>query len=259
MLWGKLSKNSKGEGFVVFTTFLLAAGFVAIHLFSRYLPFLGNVPRSKLLSAAGGISVAYVFIHLLPELNKHIEILDRNIQTEALKFFENHTYIVAMLGLAFFYGMERMAKRSKKKQQKENNLNRASTGVFWIHITSFFLYNGLIGYLLLHGEQGSIKGLLLYFFALGVHFITSDHSLREIHKEVYDRIGRWLLAGAIIAGWAIGIMVEVNENIIAVLFALLAGGIILNVMKEELPEERESNFWAFAAGMGAYTILLMLS
>lgn len=240
-------------------TFLLAAGFIFIHLFSRYLPFLDNVPRSRLLSAAGGISVAYVFIHLLPELNKHNEVLDNNIQSDALKFFENHTYIVAMIGLAIFYGLERMVKTSKKKQQKKNNIDRASKGVFWIHIVAFFLYNSLIGYLLLHGEQETIKRLVFYFIALAVHFITSDHALREAHKELYDRIGRWLLAAAILAGWAIGIIVEVNENVIAVLFAVLAGGVILNVMKEELPEERESNFWSFAAGMAGYTLLLMLA
>jgi hypothetical protein len=240
-------------------TFILAAGFVSIHLFSRYLPFLDNGPRSKLLSAAGGISVAYVFIHLLPELNKHNEVLDRSIQSNALKFFENHTYIVAMIGLAIFYGLERMVKISKKRQQERNNLDRASKGVFWIHIVSFFLYNSLIGYLLLHGEQETIKGLIFYFIALAVHFITSDHALREAHKEIYDRIGRWLLAAAILAGWSVGITWKVNESIIAVLFAVLAGGVILNVMKEELPEERESNFGAFAAGMAAYTILLMLA
>jgi zinc transporter ZupT len=244
---------------VLFVTFILAMGFVAIHFFSRYLPFLDSAPRSRLLSAAGGISVAYVFIHLLPELNKHNEVLDRNIQSDALKFFENHTYIVAMIGLAIFYGMERMVKISKKKQQEQNNVDRTSKGVFWVHITSFFLYNGLIGYLLLHGEQETIKGLFFYFIALAVHFITSDNALREAHEKIYDRIGRWLLAGAILAGWAIGITVEVNENIIAVLFAMLAGGVILNVMKEELPEERESNFWAFAMGMAGYTVMLLLA
>lgn len=244
---------------MVFVTFILALGFVAVHLFSRYLRFLDSAPRSRLLSAAGGVSVAYVFIHLLPELNKHNEVLDRNIELDALKFFENHTYIVAMIGLAIFYGLERMVKVSKKKQQEQNNVDRTSKGVFWIHITSYLLYNGLIGYLLLHGEQETVLGLFFYFIALAVHFITSDHAFREAHKEVYDRIGRWLLAGAILAGWAIGIAVMVNENVIAVLFALLAGGVILNVMKEELPEERESNFWAFAAGLMGYTILLMVA
>jgi zinc transporter ZupT len=244
---------------VLLITFILAAGFISIHLFSRYFPFLESIPRSRLLSAAGGISVAYVFIHLLPELNKHNQVLDKSIESDALKFFENHTYIVAMIGLAIFYGLERMVKISKKKQQEKYNKDRASKGVFWVHIASFFLYNSLIGYLLHHGEQETLKGLVFYFIALAVHFITGDHALREAHQELYDVIGRWLLAVAILAGWVIGITWKVNENIIAVLFALLAGGVILNVMKEELPEERESNFWAFAAGMAGYTFLLMLA
>ncbi|RSD27327.1 hypothetical protein [Mesobacillus subterraneus] len=242
-----------------FISLLLALGFIAIHLFSRYLPFLDNVPRSRLLSAAGGISVAYVFIHLLPELNKHNKVLDQSIQSEALQFLENHTYVVAMIGLALFYGLERMVKVSKKRQQEEKDRNRASAGVFWIHITSFFIYNALIGYLLLHGEQETITGLIFYFIALAVHFITSDNALREAHKESYDKFGRWLLGAAILMGWAIGIAVKVDKSVIAVLFAVLAGGVILNVMKEELPEERESNFWAFAAGMAGYTLLLMLA
>ena len=41
------------------------------------------------------------------------------------------------------------------------------------------------------------------------------------------------------------------------LFAFLAGGVILNVIKEELPEEQESLFWAFALGAALYTVLLL--
>ena len=44
---------------------------------------------------------------------------------------------------------------------------------------------------------------------------------------------------------------------LAVLFAFLAGGVILNVIKEELPEEQESLFWAFALGAALYTVLLL--
>ncbi len=41
------------------------------------------------------------------------------------------------------------------------------------------------------------------------------------------------------------------------LLALLGGGIILNVLKEELPEQRESRFWAFALGGLGYAALLL--
>ena len=47
---------------------LLAAGLAAVHLFSGRLRFLSVLPRSRWLSAAGGVSVAYVFVHLLPDL-----------------------------------------------------------------------------------------------------------------------------------------------------------------------------------------------
>ena len=64
----------------------------------------------------------------------------------------------------------------------------------------------------------------------------------------------WL--SAIIAGWAVGAATEISEAAITVLFAFLAGGVIFNVLKEELPE-RKSRFWAFAVGVGVYSALLL--
>ena len=36
------------------------------------------------------------------------------------------------------------------------------------------------------------------------------------------------------------------------------GEVILNVLKEELPEERENRFWAFALGVAMYASILMV-
>ena len=62
----------------------------------------------------------------------------------------------------------------------------------------------------------------------------------------------------IIVGWAVGLSMKISEAMIGVLFAFLAGGVILNVLKEELPEEKQSRFWPFALGAGVYTVLLLL-
>ncbi|HET7409500.1 MAG TPA: hypothetical protein VFJ13_04815, partial [Paracoccaceae bacterium] len=40
----------------------------AVHAGSPRLVFLDRTPRSVWLSLAGGVAVAYVFVHLLPEL-----------------------------------------------------------------------------------------------------------------------------------------------------------------------------------------------
>ena len=92
-----------------------------------------------------------------------------------------------------------------------------------------------------------------------LHFCVNDYGLRDDYKQRYDHTGRWLLAGATVAGWGLGIAMEVGVTAVAVLFAFLAGGIVLNVLKEELPEERQSRFWAFALGVVTYTLLLLVS
>lgn len=232
-------------------------GFMAIHLFSKNMLFLKALPRSRFLSIAGGISVAYVFLHLLPELGVFQDELQGEVEGTAWRFLEHHIYVVAMLGLVIFYGLEQMVKSSKRRQDKAGGEN-SRDGVFWVHIASFAFYNALIGYLLIREEYESAWGMLFFFIAMGVHFITNDKGLRATHKDDYDRYGRWLLAVSILVGWGIGALTEVNELIISFLTALLAGGVVLNVLKEELPEERESRFSAFCIGIIGYSVLLLL-
>ena len=39
--------------------------------------------------------------------------------------------------------------------------------------------------------------------------------------------------------------------------AFFGGGVILNVLKDEVPSERQSRFWAFALGGAGYSALLL--
>ncbi|MFD1864859.1 hypothetical protein [Planococcus chinensis] len=242
---------------MLWLSFALVIGLVLLHVFSKRMTFLKTVPRSRLLSAAGGISVAYVFLHLLPELGVFQENLRGEIENSGWSFLESHIYVVAMIGLILFYGLEQMVKSSKRRH-KGHRPDEPRDGVFWVHIGSFTLYNALIGYLLVREEYESEWGMVLFFIAMGVHFITNDKGLRETHKEDYDKYGRWLLAAAILIGWGIGVIAEVSELAISILTALLAGGVILNVLKEELPEERESSFGSFCMGVVGYSVILLL-
>jgi hypothetical protein len=221
-------------------TGLVAFAFALVHLVGARLDFLRTVPRSLWLSAAGGVSVAYVFVHILPDLAAH----QRRVEEGGfLQGIESHVWLLTMVGLIAFYGLERLAR-----------VGKGETGVFGIHLGSFALYNFLIGYLLLHREESG--GLLFYAAALGLHFLVNDQGLREHHGHAYHRF-RWLLAAAPLAGWGLGVLYALPPLAITALFAFLAGGIILNVLKEELPEDRDSRFAAFAAGAGGYAALLL--
>lgn len=126
-----------------------------------------------------------------------------------------------------------------------------------MHVCSFALYNALIGYLLLHRLATGFLALTLFFVAMALHFVVNDHGLREHHMEVYLRTGRWVLASAAVLGWVVAFLTEIPKAGIVVLTAFLAGGVVLNVLKEELPEQRESRFGAFALGAAFYTLLLL--
>lgn len=238
-------------------TLLAAVGLAIIHIYSGKLLFMQEIPRNRWLSFGSGISVAYVFVHVLPELEKGQRQFE-TVQKFNLQFLENHVYVMALIGITVFYGLEKLAVSSRQQNQKEGEGDVTDQGVFWIHTISFATYNALIGYLLTHREEVGLWNLLLFFIAIGFHFLVNDYGLREHHKHQYDRQGRWILSGTVVFGWVLGQFSEIAEVIISGLFAFLAGGIVLNVIKEELPEERRSRFFSFLIGAVLYTILMLI-
>jgi uncharacterized membrane protein YeaQ/YmgE (transglycosylase-associated protein family) len=234
-----------------------ALALAVVHLLAGQLRFLHGVPRSRWLSAAGGISVAYVFAHLLPELGEG----QRRVADEApgvLPFLEDHVYLVALVGLAVFYGVERSSLESRRARRAKGGQDQTGGAAYWLSIASFATYNALIGYLLVRGEAETARSLLLFTLALAVHFVVNDYGLREHHKDAYRQLGRWLLAVGVLAGWLAGVLTHISEAALALVLAFIAGGVVLNVLKEELPGERRARFWSFALGAFAYASLLQL-
>ncbi len=163
-------------------------------------------------------------MHLLPELSEGQETIAETLdEDESLYFLENHTYLVALVALAVFYSLERMAVSSRRSKRREENEDSTSEGVFWLHIASFAVYNFLIGYLLLRQLTTGLQDLLLFFVAMALHFVVNDHGLREHHKEAYLYAGRWVLAVATVLGWVVAFLTEIPKITVAVLTAFLAG------------------------------------
>jgi hypothetical protein len=232
--------------------------FVMVHVFGGKLTFQSRTPRSVWLSAAGGVSVSYVFVLVLPELALRQQAFEDRASAAGAwsSALENHAYLIAMLGLGLFYGIERFVQSAGRSMRGEER-GETPLPVFWLHLAVFACYNVLIGYLLVHRGEADVRGTALYAVAMAVHFFANDQSLREEHGDIYHRHGRWLLAAAAVLGYLIGISTAMAPLLIDSLFALLAGSVILNVLKEELPEGRRSRFLAFATGAGVYTTLLM--
>lgn len=236
-------------------TGLMALAFCAVHIWIRSLRFLDVEPRSRWLSFAGGVAVGYVFMHILPELGAHTLTFERATGFSA-GLSDAWVYLLALAGLVLFYGIERAVKLSRA-DENDSDGETPGTGQFWLHIGASAVLIAVIGYLLNYREDASNWGLAIYFVAMLLHFVTADYGARAHHAELYDRAGRWVLSAATLTGWALGLALELPELAIGGLFAFVAGGIILLVLKEELPEQRQSAFLPFLAGAVLYAGLVL--
>lgn len=219
--------------------------------------WLERIPRRYWASLAGGVSIAYVFVEFLPELVEAQEAFDESA-APWIVFFERHVYVLALLGLILFYGLEKLAVGSRARNRQGGGLDCTGPGVFWVHVSGYAVYNALLGYLLQHSIEEWVLCLLLTI-ALALHLAISALNLREHHKGSYDQVGRWILAGSLITGWVLGQISALDILTLSIVIALVAGVLILTVLNEELPSERESDFWSFLGGAAVFTSLLLLT
>lgn len=232
-----------------------ALALALVHVLSNVLRTLDGVPRKALLSAASGTAVAFVLLQLLPGLNKQQQTLQEAAQG-LFDAFERHIYLVVLASIIVFYALEKLARSSQEKNRSSGGPDATESSVFWLHILTFAAMNVLVGYLLIKRHE-TWSALAVFSGAMLVKFIINDHSLHQLHKEGYDRTGRWLLAAAVLAGWVLGYLDLLPKIGPAILQGILAGAVLLNVFKEELPAESRSRLWPFALGAAAYSLVLV--
>ncbi|HET7604359.1 MAG TPA: hypothetical protein VFK36_15145 [Gemmatimonadales bacterium] len=232
------------------TSLFALAGLVVAHLLAGTLgPRLRGIPRHVWLSFASGVPVVFVFLEILPTLARD-QVTVARTSGAILRRFDDHVYIAAFLGLMLFYGVESAVRRSQQERRF------TSAAVFWLSIGSYATLNVLFGYLLVAIDRNR-RELLLFVVAIGLKFLVDDVGLAEQHGERYDRRGRWLVLAALVLGWIAGNAGTIPPVAVAVVRSFLAGGIIMSVLKEELPAERQSRFWPFALSAALYGALLL--
>jgi predicted membrane protein len=234
---------------------LLAAGLALLHLYVRLLSPALDAPRSPWLSLAGGAATAYVFVHIFPSLCDGQDTLLR-AGWAWVAALDRHVFLIALAGLLVFYALERAA--LGVRGGRDTPPVGPGQGVFWLHLTSFGLYNFLIGYLLVNRVTPGPASLVTYFLAMALHMAGNDYGLRRHFTDSYRHLGRLVLAGAVLAGWGFGVAFRVHDAVLAILFAFLAGGVIMNTMKDELPLDGSGNAPAFTLGAAGYAALLLL-
>lgn len=233
-------------------------GFVTIHVFTNYIKYLDRKPKNRLMSLVSGGSIAYVFLHLVPELTHYQEVAENADLPAWMESLDYVTYLATLAGLALFYSINQLSEKSQEQNKRKKNMTRPSKDIFILEISAFAMYNMLIGYLLVELSGEMIFDYIIYFIVFSFHFVANNRILHLTHEDLYTRAGRWILASSVFIGWLIYQLTPTNDLVIAFFSAFLTGGVILNIMNDELPDEKNNSFPFFLIGLIFITVLLQL-
>jgi hypothetical protein len=231
---------------------VIAVALAALHLAAPHIRKLPGVPESATGSFAGGLAVAYVFLHLLPELAAGNEAVGEALSdvVRPTPLLELAIFLVALVGFTVFFGLERLSGSGGREP---------GVAVYRLHLVAFLVYNGLITYTMALRLRTGIVFALLFSVAMGLHFVLTDRGLAERYPRRFAAHGRYALAAALLAGWVLSaVFAPTSTVVVALLTALLGGSVLLNVFKEELPSGRRSRFGWFLVGLLLYSALLAL-
>ena len=228
--------------------FLMGIAFILIHLLANKFIPSNRIHRLKWFSFSGGLAVSYVFVYVLPTLHKE-QIL--------VKQYYNHLtmpselYFVGLVGVLMFYGVQKVV----RKAQLDNKTEKARS-LFWLQILFFGIYNMLVSYTVISHNVAGIQAIF-YGLAVGMHFIAVAHDLWREYADIYNKVGRYVLAFGIVLGWGMGMLLNLSPVMESIIFAFIAGAMILNVLKYELPPDNEAHFTTFLIGVVSYTTITM--
>ncbi|WP_027801482.1 hypothetical protein [Paraburkholderia dilworthii] len=231
------------------TAFLFAAIFV---IGDRIRPFrILAVNRRSINSFSAGMSVAYVFVHLMPELHG-ARTSFASSASAALRYEGMAVYLMALVGFLVSYGFLHLPARLGTS---------TATGyerlVFRLHLGGFAVYAWLVAYLLVRNLEETEVSTALYAIAMACHFLAVSDGLRREHGPAYERVGRFVLAGMSIAGWSAGIAFPLPVPMLAMLIALVSGAVIMTSTIMELPSGKDGRFLPFVSGGLTYGLILL--
>lgn len=229
--------------------------FIAVFLAGEHLhPLRGMIKdRRTIVSFSAGMSIAYVFVRMMPELHGARELLVESAPDRtALRFEGIGIYFLALVGFLCFYGLDRL-RPTPAAESAAAGEHALANG----HVAGLAAYVGLMSYLLVRDAGESAAATALYTLAFGGHFLALDHSLREGYGEAYRHRGRWWMAASCLLGWLLGVAFVLPEFPLSLLVAFISGGVIMTNTLMELSEGRDGRFLPFVAGSLLYGLVLV--
>lgn len=238
---------------MIIETGIAALLFAVTFLFGgKVKPFQSFFKNPRIIISFGaGMSAAYVFMHLMPELHEARRTFVESVSI-TLRYEGKAIYFLSLVGFLVFYGLDHLRERLD-----ETTAVGEIGPAFKLQVGGLAAYVWLMSYLLIH-HLGTVGiSTAMYTIAIAFHFLAIDYTLRNEHSAAYQQVGRFVLAAAAILGWASGLLFSLPHHILAMLVSFISGAIIMNSTVMELSDTNRAGYIPFLSGGIIYGLMLL--
>ncbi len=216
--------------------FGILVGFV--HFFSNKIRD-GSKYKTEIMSFAAGISLTYLLLFLLPELYEGVQALQKLL------------FVFVLFGALAFHLVEKYIYQHEKK-------NKIMRDLSIVHALSFFTYHFIVGVVLVNLLQRNILTGVLFLLPILSFTAVGQVSLREIRGKLIEKnMVRLGLSAATLIGVIEAIYLPLPPTAFYSLMGFVAGAMLYQVMRENIPSERYGNAVWFLIGAFLYTLIIM--
>ena len=202
-----------------------------IHFFSENIKIEVASKQYRIISFAAGISIAYLFLDLLPHTY------------EAATHLKQWIFVFMLLGFAIFHLIEKIIYQHTNQEKVARELKEA-------HSISFFVYYFLVGIVLKDKTQISILEGFLFMVPIALHAALSSASLARIHGEIRESLWiKIILSLSTILGVVFAILLHIPAILNNILVSFIAGVLLYIIVKEFLPEKKKGQPVFFIIGL----------
>ncbi len=219
---------------IVLAGILSISDYVTEHIFSKKIR-----ANQKLVSFSSGVVISYILLDLFPEIASNALIDGRKL------------FLFALLG---FVSLNLIEQYVYKRIGKLRNLPSYHKK---IHVAYFFIYNFLIGAVLVVFAAKGLKQTLLFFVPFLLYIIAEilpqEFEFKgSISKVMYSMAP---VFGAIFGIYSIGFFASIFGEAIS----FMTGTLLYIVIRESLPSDKAEKPIYFIIGVLLYAIIIYMS
>lgn len=223
-----------------------------IHFWNEDIFFQEEKIQAKTKSFVAGASMAYIFLYLLPDLYRGVEIVHQWV------------FIFTLLGFSLIHLLEKYFYQNVHSNflnlfKSEEN-NEKYLGQKEIHLLIFLFYYFTIGIVLVRFLKTNIWDALLFVIPIIFYAGVSRVSFAEIHSQLREKKYLRIISSlAVFFGVLASQFILKNLLLYYGFLAFITGAYIYVVIIDFIPKTTEGQPIHFLFGLTFYTFLITLT